>query len=295
MIKRISLFLIVNILILVTLSISTSLLGVNQYLTQNGLNLGQLLVFALIFGFAGSFISLFLSKPIAKWTMGVKLIDPQSGNYEERWLYQMVDKHAQRLNIKTPEVGVYQGEEMNAFATGASKNSSLIAFSTGILNKMKKEEVEAVACHELGHVANGDMVTMTLIQGVINTFVIFISRIIGYVVDRVILKNDSEESGFGYTITVIALDIVLGILASIVVATFSRYREYRADAASAKMMGDANHMINALSRLAGKEAGMLPQNMQALGINNKNSWWALFSTHPSIEKRIIALQEKKYF
>ncbi|MBS1188770.1 MAG: HtpX domain protein [Rhodocyclaceae bacterium] len=288
--KRIILFLVTNLAVLVTLSIVASLLGVNRYLTANGLNLGLLLGFAAVMGFGGSFISLLMSKTMAKWSTGAQVIDTPR-NSTEFWLVETVQRLARNAGIAMPEVAVYEGEP-NAFATGATKNSSLVAVSTGLLETMNREEAEAVLAHEVSHVANGDMVTLTLIQGVMNTFVIFLSRVIGYLVDSFLRRNDEESSGpgIGYTISVIVLDIVFGILASIVVMYFSRQREFRADAGAARLLGNPRPMISALQRLAGVSAESMPQNLATAGIApSRSGWAALFSSHPSIEERITAL------
>lgn len=289
--KRIFLFLLTNIAVLVTLSIVASLLGVNRYLTANGLNPGLLLGFAAVMGFGGAFISLLMSKTMAKWSTGAQVIDTPR-NSTEFWLVETVQRLARNAGIAMPELAVYEGEP-NAFATGATKNGSLVAVSTGLLQTMNREEAEAVLAHEVSHVANGDMVTLTLIQGVMNTFVIFLSRIIGYLVDSFLRRNDEESSGpgIGYTISVIVLDIVFGILASIVVMYFSRQREFRADAGAAKLLGTPRPMISALQRLGGVTAdSSMPQNLATAGIAPSHSGWtALFSSHPSIEERIAAL------
>src|SRR5258705_3537372 len=286
--KRIALSVLTTLAILVVLGVVTSLLGVNNYLSAQGLNLGMLLAFAAVVGFTGSIFSLLISKRMAKWTTGAQVID-QPRNAMEQWLVETVRRHATKAGIAMPEVAIYEGDP-NAFATGAFKNSALVAVSTGLLQSMSKEEVEAVLAHEIGHVANGDMVTMTLIQGVLNTFVIFLSRVIGYIVDRVILKNDRGQ-GIGYFVTVIASQIVLGLFASMIVAWFSRQREYRADAASAHLLGSPQPMVHALPPLGGLQPGALPQNMSALGISpSPGTWGALFSTHPPVEQRIAALQ-----
>ncbi len=288
--KRILLFIVTNLAVMLVLGIAAHLLGVNRYLTANGLNLGMLLGFAAIMGFGGAIISLLMSKPMAKWTTGAQIIN-DSADPTHRWIVGTVQQFAQKAGIGMPEVAIYDGEP-NAFATGAFKNSALVAVSTGLLHSMSREEVEAVIGHEVAHVANGDMVTMTLIQGVMNTFVVFLSRVIGYFVDRVILKNDREGVGIGYMVTTIVLDIVLGVLAAIIVAWFSRQREYRADAGAAALMGRKQPMINALARLGGLEPGALPQTVQNMGINARPSGlMALFSSHPPIEDRIRALQQ----
>jgi heat shock protein HtpX len=288
--KRIVLFVLTNLAVMVVLGISASLLGVNRFLTANGLNLGMLLGFAALMGFGGAIISLLISKPMAKWTTGAKIIN-DSADPTHRWIVGTVQGFAQKAGIGMPEVAIYDGEP-NAFATGAFKNSALVAVSTGLLHSMTKDEVEAVIGHEVAHVANGDMVTMTLIQGVMNTFVVFLSRVIGYFVDKVVLRNDRDGVGIGYYVTTIVLDIVLGLVAAIIVAWFSRQREYRADAGAANLMGRKQPMINALARLGGLEPGALPQTVQNMGISSKPSGlMALFSSHPPIEDRIRALQQ----
>ena len=286
--KRIALFLLTNVAVVVVLGIVASLLGVNRYLTANGLNLGALLGFAFIMGFGGAIISLLMSKPIAKMSMGVTIINtPRNG--EEAWIVETVRAFSEKAGIQMPEVGIYEGEP-NAFATGAFKNSALVAVSTGLLQGMTREEVEAVIGHEVAHVANGDMVTMALIQGVMNTFVVFLSRVIGYAVDSFLRRNDENSSGpgIGYMITTIVLDIVLGFLAAIIVAWFSRQREFRADAGAAQLMGRKQPMINALHRLGGMHPGAMPQSLQAMGITGNIG--KLFSSHPPIEERVAALQ-----
>ena len=286
--KRIVLFVLTNLAIVLVLGVVSSLLGVDKFLTAKGLNLGALLGFALLMGFGGSFISLLISKPIAKWSAGVQLIgQPQSA--DEQWLLDTVRKFANQAQIGMPEVGIFEGEP-NAFATGAFKNSALVAVSTGLLQGMTREEVEAVIGHEVAHIANGDMVTMALIQGVMNTFVVFISRVVGYAVDSFLRRNDEENTGpgIGYFVTTIVMDIVLGFLAAIVVAWFSRQREFRADAGAAQLMGHKQPMINALARLGGMQAGELPKSMAAMGI--AGGIGQLFSTHPPLEERIAALQ-----
>ncbi len=231
--KRILLFVLTNLAVVLVLGIVSRLLGVDRFLTANGLNLGALLGFALVMGFGGAIISLLISKPMAKWTAGVQLIE-QPRNQDEAWILATVRKFADQAGIGMPEVGIFEGDP-NAFATGAFRDSALVAVSTGLLHNMTREEVEAVIGHEVAHIANGDMVTMTLIQGVMNTFVVFLSRVIGYAVDSFLRKNDEQSSGpgIGYYVTTIVLDIVLGFLAAIIVAWFSRQREYRADAGAA--------------------------------------------------------------
>ena len=289
--KRIILFVLNNVLVVAVLGIVASLLGVNRYLTSSGLNLSALLGFALIMGFGGAIISLLISKPMAKWTSGVRIIE-QPQNVDEAWIVETVRKLADKAGIGMPEVGIFEGDP-NAFATGAFKNSALVAVSTGLLQGMTKEEIEAVIGHEIAHVANGDMVTMTLIQGVMNTFVVFLSRVIGYAVDSFLRKGDDRSSGpgIGYMITTIVLDIVLGFAAAIVVAWFSRQREFRADAGAAQLLGRKQPMINALARLGGMAPGELPKSVAAFGI--AGGIGQLFSTHPPIEERIAALQNSQ--
>ncbi|MBI3157313.1 MAG: protease HtpX [Burkholderiales bacterium] len=286
--KRIVLFLATNLAVIVVLGIVASLLGVNRFLTAEGLNLGALLGFAALMGFGGALISLLISKPMAKFSTGAQVING-SADPTHRWLVGTVERFANKAGIGMPEVAIYDGAP-NAFATGAFKNSALVAVSTGLLQSMTREEVEAVIGHEVAHVANGDMVTLTLIQGVMNTFVVFVSRVIGYFVDRVILKNE-RGVGIGYYATTIVLDIVLGVLAAVIVAWFSRQREYRADAGAAQLMGDRRPMINALARLGGLQPGQLPQTVEAMGISGKGGVMALLATHPPIEDRIRALQQ----
>lgn len=289
--KRVILLIATNIAVMVVLSIVASLLGLNRYMTGNGLNLGTLLGFAAVMGFGGAFISLMLSKTMAKWSTGARVIETPS-NDTERWLVHTVQKLASRANLPMPEVAVYEGEP-NAFATGPSKSNSLVAVSTGLLASMTEEEVEAVLAHEVAHIQNGDMVTLTLIQGVVNTFVFFLARVVGYLVDNFLRRNDEQSSGpgIGYMVTVIVCEIVFGILASAIVMYFSRQREFRADAGAATLLGGARPMVNALRRLGGVAAGDLPQNMAASGISGgRSGLMALFSSHPSIEERIGALE-----
>ncbi len=287
--KRILLFVVTNLAVMLVLGIAASLLGVNRFLTANGLNLPMLLGFAALMGFGGAIISLLMSKMVAKWSTGAQIIN-NSSDPTHRWIVGTVEAFAKKSNIGMPDVAIYQGEP-NAFATGAFKNSALVAVSTGLLQSMSREEVEAVIAHEVAHVANGDMVTMTLIQGVMNTFVVFLSRVVGYFVDKVVLRNTNDGPGIGYYVSTIVLDIVLGILAAIVVAAFSRHREYRADAGAAALMGRKQPMINALARLGGLDPGQLPQAVQAMGISGRPSgFMALMSSHPPIEDRIRALQ-----
>jgi len=288
--KRIFLLIITNIAVMVVLSIVASLLGADRFLAQGGLNVTALAIFAGIMGFGGAFISLLISKPMAKWTTGAHVIDtPQGG--DEQWLVSTVRRLAEKAGIGMPEVAIYEGEP-NAFATGAFRDSSLVAVSTGLLQSMTREEVEAVLGHEVGHVANGDMVTLTLIQGVVNTFVFFLSRVVGYIVDRAIFKTE-RGTGPGYMITVIVCQIVFGIAASLIVAWFSRQREFRADAASATYLNNSRPMINALRRLGGLAPGELPRSFESSGITGGGGFGALFSTHPPIEVRIAALEARR--
>ncbi|MDB5763813.1 MAG: htpX [Herminiimonas sp.] len=289
--KRIFLFLATNIAVIAVMTIVLSLLGVDRFLSGAGLNLPMLMVFSLVVGFTGSIISLLISKPMAKWSTGAHMIDAPSSS-TELWLVETVKKLADRAGIAMPEVAVYEGEP-NAFATGAFKNSALVAVSTGLLQSMTKEEVEAVLGHEIAHVSNGDMVTMMLIQGVVNTFVVFLSRVIGYVIDRALSRDNNNGTGIGYMVTVMVLQIVFGILASMIVAWFSRHREFRADAGSARLLGSPQPMVKALARLGGVEPSSLPQAMASLGINNKPGFMGLFSSHPPIEERIAALRNAR--
>ncbi len=286
--KRIFLFLATNIAVLVVLSVIINVFGLGNFLTAEGIDPVSLLVFSAVVGFAGSIISLLISKPMAKASTGARVIDGSEGT-TEYWLVQTVQKLAQQAQIGMPEVAIFEGAP-NAFATGAFKNSSLVAVSTGLLQSMSKEEVEAVLGHEIAHVANGDMVTLTLIQGVVNTFVIFLSRIIGFFVDKVIFRTE-RGVGPGFFIASLVAQVVLGILASMIVAWFSRQREFRADRGSAELLGSPRPMINALARLGGVAAGELPQAFEAHGIKQSQSrFLGLFASHPPIEARIAALQ-----
>jgi heat shock protein HtpX len=291
--KRIFLLIATNVAIMVVLSIVVSVFGLDRYLTAQGLNLGGLLVFSAVFGFGGAFISLLLSKWMAKSAMGVHVIK-EPGNETERWLVNTVRNQAQTAGIGMPEVGIFDSPDPNAFATGANKNSALVAVSTGLLNNMRRDEVEAVLGHEVSHVANGDMVTLTLIQGVMNTFVFFLARVIGFFVDKVLLKNE-RGTGPGYFITVIVAQIVLGILAGMIVAWFSRKREFRADAGGAHLAG-TNSMIGALEALRRVHSPTaLPEKMQAFGIRSgpPQGWQKLFMSHPPLEERIAALNNAR--
>lgn len=290
--KRIALFLLTNLAVMVVMSVVLSLLGVNRFMTANGLQMGTLMAFSLVVGFTGAIFSLLISKPMAKWSTGARVIDAPSSS-TELWLVNTVKMLADRAGIAMPEVAVYEGEA-NAFATGAFKNSALVAVSTGLLESMTKEEVEAVLGHEIAHVANGDMVTMTLIQGVVNTFVVFLARVVGYLVDKTFFRNnDDDRPGIGYMITVFVCEIVFGIAASMIVAWFSRQREFRADAGSARLLGNRQPMIHALARLGGMAPGELPKSIAAAGISDKPGWSELFSSHPPMEQRIAALQNLK--
>tara|TARA_B100000959_G_scaffold78219_1_gene82998 strand:- start:1084 stop:1947 length:864 start_codon:yes stop_codon:yes gene_type:complete len=275
------------------LSIFLSLIGFTGILQNNGIDLdyNSLMLFSLVFGMGGSFISLYMSKWMAKKMAGVKVIQSPSNEFE-KWYFNVVEKQSQRLDIKIPEIGIFESPQPNAFATGSSKNNSLVALSTGLINNMNKNEVEAVIGHEMSHVANGDMVTLTLIQGIINAFVIFFSRVIGHFVDRVILKNE-RGYGIGYFVTVIFAQIILAILASVIVCWFSRRREFRADFGGAQLTSKES-MISSLKTLEKFSAAKLPDQMLAFGISNKgqsSTLKKLFSTHPPLSKRIAALQD----
>ncbi|ERE05761.1 MULTISPECIES: protease HtpX [Chromobacteriaceae] len=289
--KRVILLIVTNIAVMLVLSVSVRLLGLDRFVTSGGLNLGMLLMFSAVLGFGGAFISLALSKTMAKWSTGARVITQPSGQ-TEAWLLNTVRKLADRAGLPMPEVAVYEGEP-NAFATGPSRSNSLVAVSTGLLANMNEEEVEAVLAHEIAHIRNGDMVTLTLIQGVVNTFVFFLARVVGYLVDSW-LKRDEENSsagtGIGYFVTVIVCEIVFGILASVVVMYFSRQREFRADAGAAELLGSPRPMANALRRLGGIEADGLPKSMAASGIAGGRGLLGLFATHPSMEERIAALE-----
>ena len=286
--KRIVLFLLTNLAVMLVLGVVTSVFGLNRYLSAYGMNYGSLMVFSLFIGFTGSIISLLMSKQMAKWTTGLQLIT-QPRTADEAWIVQTVQRLAERAGIGMPEVGIYEGEP-NAFATGAFKNSALVAVSTGLLSGMTRDEVEAVLGHEVAHIANGDMVTMTLIQGVVNTFVIFLSRAIGFAVDNFLNRGEERRGpGAGYMITYLVLEVFLGLLASMIVAWYSRQREFRADAGSGDLMGQRQSMIQALRRLGGLQAGELPNGLQSMGITG--SIGKLFATHPPIEERIARLQQ----
>jgi heat shock protein HtpX len=290
--KRIFLVLATNSAVLVVLSIIINVFGLGNFLTAEGIDPVGLLVFSAVIGFAGAIISLLISKWMAKSSTGARVIDGSEGT-TEYWLVQTVQKLAAQARIGMPEVAIFEGAP-NAFATGAFKNSSLVAVSTGLLQSMSKEEVEAVLGHEIAHVANGDMVTLTLIQGVVNTFVIFLSRIIGFFVDKVIFRTE-RGVGPGFFVASLVAQVLLGILASMIVAWFSRQREFRADRGSANLLGSPRPMINALARLGGVPAGELPQAFEAHGIKQSQSrFLGLFASHPPIEQRIAALQAPEY-
>jgi heat shock protein HtpX len=286
--KRIILFIATNLAVVVVLSIVLSLLGIGR--PGSDTSMGGLLAFSVVVGFTGSIISLLMSKPMAKWSTGARVIE-QPQNSTEQWLVGTVHALADKAGIGRPEVAVYEGDA-NAFATGAFKNDALVAVSTGLLQSMNKEEVEAVLGHEVAHIANGDMVTLTLIQGVVNTFVVFLARIVGSVVDGMLNKDEERRGpGIGYMVTVFVCELLFGLIASMIVAWFSRQREFRADAGSARLLGSTVPMQHALARLGGVHPGELPQGMAASGITSPSGWAALFSSHPPIEERIAALQQ----
>ena len=290
--KRVVLFLLTNIAVLLVLSITARILGVDRFLTGNGLNMGMLLAFAALIGFGGSFISLLMSKKMAKWSTGARVIE-RPENPDEAWLLETVGRYAAKAGFPMPEVAIYEGAP-NAFATGPGKSNSLVAVSTGLLQSMNRREVEAVLAHEVAHIANGDMVTLTLIQGVVNTFVIFIARLVAYAVDSFLSREEEEPSGpgIGYFISSIIFEILFGILASIIVMFFSRKREYRADADAAELMDDRRPMIDALRALGRLQTGYLPKEMAASGIAG-GGMMALFSSHPPLESRIAALESSE--
>lgn len=290
--KRLVLFFATNIAVLLVLTVICKLLGVDVYMASTGQDFYALLIFAAVLGFGGAFISLALSKWVAKRSTGAQVIDPQRPRNEvEAWLVNTVRRQAQAAGIGMPEVAIYDAPEMNAFATGMSRNNSLVAVSTGLMQQMNRDEVEAVLGHEVAHVANGDMVTMALLQGVLNTFVIVLSRVLGRIIDQVVFKND-RGPGIGYFVTVIVLQIVLGILASMIAMWFSRYREFRADAGGARL-SSREKMANALRRLAGNHGETtLPNEVQAFGISGHMAagFKRLFMSHPPIPERIAALE-----
>jgi heat shock protein HtpX len=285
--KRILLLVATNVAVMLVLSIVVSVLGLDRWLAAEGIDYVSLLWFSAIFGFGGAFISLLMSKTIAKWSTGAQVIDGSEGS-TQYWLVETVRKLAEKSGIAMPEVALYEGPA-NAFATGAFRNSALVAVSTGLLESMEKQEVEAVLGHEVAHVANGDMVTLTLVQGVLNTFVFFLSRVVGFIVDKAVFKTE-RGVGPGFYITMIVSQIVFGILASMIVAWFSRYREFRADRGSADLLGTPRPMIAALGRLGQIQSGGLPDSVKAFGINSDSGIGRLFATHPPIQERIAALQ-----
>jgi heat shock protein HtpX len=285
--KRVFLLIATNIAVMVLLSIVVSVLGLDRWMTANGIDYLSLLLLSAIFGFGGAFISLLMSKWIAKMSVGAQTIDGSEGT-TQYWLVQTVHKLADKAGIGRPEVALYEGAP-NAFATGAFRDSALVAVSSGLVETMSKEEVEAVLGHEVTHVANGDMVTLTLVQGVVNTFVFFLARVVGMIVDRAVFRTE-RGIGPGFYITVIVCQIVFGILASAIVAWFSRYREFRADRGSANLLGTSQPMIAALKRLGGLDTNGLPDTVKAFAIQNRSRLGNLFATHPPIEERIAALQ-----
>lgn len=291
--KRIFLFLATNLAVMLVLSFTLRLLGVDRFLTANGLDVGALMIFSLVVGFAGSIISLLISKPLAKWSTGAQVIEVP-GNAEEDWLVSTVRQLAQRAGIGEPDVAIYHGAP-NAFATGAFRHSALVAVSTGLLEQMRRDEVEAVLGHEVSHVANGDMVTLALVQGVVNTFVVFFARVVGYLVDTLVFRRSADEqhvgTGLGFTATVFVCEIAFGLLASMIVAWFSRQREFRADAGSSRLLGTPAPMMAALARLGGLPPGGLPQSLRAFGITDMPAWLGLLANHPPIAARITALRE----
>lgn len=290
---RIVLFLATNLAVILVASITLNLLGVGSYLTGTGLDLQALLIFCAVFGFAGAFVSLFLSKFMAKRFTGTRVIT-QPRTAAERWLLETVAQLASRAGIRTPEVGIFPSSQANAFATGWNKNAALVAVSEGLLQRFDQREIRAVLGHEIGHVANGDMVTLTLIQGVVNTFVMFFARIIGSFVDRVVFKNE-EGHGLGFFAVTFVAEVILAFLASMIVAWFSRWREFRADQAGAELEGP-QAMIAALERLKAETRvpNALPDTLTAFGITEgfKKGFYALFSSHPPLEERINALRQR---
>ena len=288
--KRIFLLIATNLAVMVVLSIVVSVLGLDRWLMAEGIDYFSLLVMSAVFGFGGAFISLLMSKTIAKWSTGAHVIEGSEGS-TQYWLVSTVHRLAEQAGIGKPEVAVYEGAP-NAFATGAFRDSALVAVSTGLVDSMSREEVEAVLGHEISHVANGDMVTLTLIQGVLNTFVFFLARIVGMVIDKAVFRTE-RGVGPGFYITVFVAQIVFGLIASAIVAWFSRYREFRADAGSAGLRGSPRPMIAALSRLGQMQGGDLPDQVKAFGINSHSGLGALFATHPPIEARIAALQQPR--
>jgi len=287
--KRVILFLATNLAVITVLSIVVSVLGVDRWLLENGIDYVTLFVYSLVLGFGGALFSLLASKPMAKFATGAQVIDGSEGT-TQGWLVQTVRGLAERAGIGMPEVAIYPGEP-NAFATGAFRNDALVAVSSGLLESMSREEIEAVLGHEITHVSNGDMVTLTLIQGVLNTFVVFLSRVVGFFVDRIVFRTE-RGVGPGFYVAMLVSQIVFGILASLIVAWFSRQREFRADAGSARLLGSPRPMVAALSRLGGLQPGALPESVKTFGINGGGGALALFATHPPLEERIAALQAR---
>jgi heat shock protein HtpX len=285
--KRIVLFVLTNLAVMIVISVMVRVFGLDQALAAHGLNLGALLVFSAVVGFSGAIISLLMSKWMAKWSTGAQVIDVPRDE-SQAWLLGTVKRLADKAGISTPQVAVYEGQP-NAFATGAFRNAALVAVSSGLLSSMSREELEAVLGHEIAHVANGDMVTLTLIQGVVNTFVVFLARVVAFFVDKIVFRTQ-RGTGPGYFITVLVCQIVFGVLAAIIVAWFSRRREFRADAGSAQYVGSPEPMMRALARLGGLSPGELPKSLNGFGITDKPSIASLFATHPPIEARIRALQ-----
>src|SRR5207249_7110994 len=288
--KRIVLFLLTNLAVMVVISVVIRVLGLDRALAQDGIDVGALLAFSAVVGFTGAIISLLMSKPIAKWSTGATVIESPR-NETESWLIATVRKLAEKASVGMPEVAVYEGEP-NAFATGAFRNSALVAVSTGLLTAMSRDEVEAVLGHEMAHVANGDMVTLALIQGVVNTFVVFLARVVAFFVDRIVFRTE-RGNGPGYFITVIVCQLLFGVLAAMIVAWFSRRREFRADAGSAHYLGTPQPMMRALARLGGLPPGELPKSLAGFGITDRPGFMSLFATHPPIEERIRALQAQR--
>ena len=285
--KRIVLFVLTNLAVMIVISVIVRIFGLDQALEAHGLNLGALLVFSAVVGFTGAIISLLMSKSMAKWSTGAQVINAPRDE-SQAWLLGTVKRLADKAGIRTPQVAVYEGAP-NAFATGAFRNAALVAVSSGLLSSMSREELEAVLGHEIAHVANGDMVTLTLIQGVVNTFVVFLARVVAFFVDKIVFRTQ-RGTGPGYFITVLVCQIVFGVLAAIIVAWFSRRREFRADAGSAQYVGSPQPMMSALARLGGLSPGELPKSLNGFGITDKPSIASLFATHPPIEARIRALQ-----
>jgi len=279
------LFVLTNLAVMIVISVMVRIFGLDQALEAHGLDLGALLIFSAVVGFTGAIISLLMSKSMAKWSTGAQVIDSPRDE-SQTWLLGTVKRLADKAGIRTPQVAVYEGAP-NAFATGAFRNSALVAVSSGLLNSMSREELEAVLGHEIAHVSNGDMVT--LIQGVVNTFVVFLARVVAFFVDKIVFRTQ-RGTGPGYFITVLVCQIVFGVLAAIIVAWFSRRREFRADAGSAQYLGSPQPMMSALARLGGLPAGELPKSLNGFGITDKPSIASLFATHPPIEARIRALQ-----